>query len=100
MADDLRARVEALPGMDVLLPALRGLDPTHLVGGAVRDLLLGDGSVDLDLAVEGDAVALACELAERIGGEAKVHDRFGTASVCRDGLGVDLARTRRETYER
>ena len=37
-----------LPGMDRLLPALEGLPPAYLVGGAVRDLLLGADSVDLD----------------------------------------------------
>ncbi|MDQ4049165.1 MAG: hypothetical protein M3131_07280, partial [Actinomycetota bacterium] len=72
--DELRARVEALPGMGVLLPALEGLAPAHLVGGAVRDLLLGADSVDLDVAVEGDVAALARELAERVGGKAVVHD--------------------------
>lgn len=96
----LRARVEVLPGMEVLLPALDGLDPTYLVGGAVRDLLLGARSVDLDLAVEGDAPAVARKVADRPGGEAVVHDRFGTATVRAGDLMVDLASTRRETYER
>ena len=100
MADSLRARVEALAGMDVLLPALDGLDPSYLVGGAVRDLLLGARAVDLDLAVEGDAPAVARTVADRLGGEAVVHDRFGTASVRAGELSVDLASTRRETYER
>ena len=67
--------------MDRLLPGLDGLPPTYLVGGAVRDLLVGHDSVDLDLAVEGDAVAAARELAERLGGEASEHGRFGTATV-------------------
>ena len=38
---DLRERVRRLPGMERLLPALEGLPPAYLVGGAVRDLLRG-----------------------------------------------------------
>jgi tRNA nucleotidyltransferase (CCA-adding enzyme) len=96
---DLAARVRDIPGMDRLLPALDGLDPAFLVGGAVRDLLLGRPTVDLDVAVEGDARAVARELASRLGGEAKEHERFGTATVTADDLSVDLATTRRETYD-
>lgn len=91
--------VAGLPGMDRLLPALRGLPPAYLVGGAVRDLLLGASSVDLDVALEGDAPAAAWELAERLGGRAMTHERFGTATVrTDDGFAVDLAGTRRERY--
>jgi tRNA nucleotidyltransferase (CCA-adding enzyme) len=92
--------VAGLPGMDRLLPALEGLPPAYLVGGAVRDLLLGSHSVDLDVALEGDAPAVAWELAERLGGLATTHDRFGTAKVRADDLVVDLTSTRRERYER
>jgi tRNA nucleotidyltransferase (CCA-adding enzyme) len=96
----LAERVRALPGMHVLLPALDGLPPAYLVGGAVRDLLRGERAVDLDVAFEGDAPAAARKVAERIGGTATVHDRFGTATVKAPGLAVDLATTRRERYER
>src|SRR5213592_1786444 len=89
-----------LPGMDRLLPALEGLPPAYLVGGAVRDLLLGADSVDLDVAIEGDAPVLAWELAERLGGLATTHERFGTATVRAGDLVFDLATTRRERYER
>jgi len=88
-----------IPGIDRLLPALEGLDPAFLVGGAVRDLLLGRATVDLDVAIEGDARAVARELAGRLDGEAKEHERFGTATVTAGDLDVDLATTRRETYE-
>jgi tRNA nucleotidyltransferase (CCA-adding enzyme) len=93
--------VTGLPGMDRLLPALEGLPPAYLVGGAVRDLLLGAESVDLDVALEGDAIDAAWQLAERLpGGRAMTHERFGTATVRADDLVVDLAGTRRERYER
>lgn len=90
--------LRALPGIEQLLPALEGLKPCFLVGGAVRDLLLGATTVDLDVAVEGDAEAVALHLAERLGGEVRAHGRFGTATVRAPGLQVDLATARRETY--
>src|SRR6476661_5619611 len=96
--DDLGERIRALPGADRLLPALDGLAPAWLVGGAVRDLLLGAPAIDLDVAIEGDAREVARELAARLGGEAVEHERFGTATVKAPGLGVDLASTRRERY--
>ncbi|MET0559364.1 MAG: hypothetical protein ABW065_11920 [Solirubrobacterales bacterium] len=70
--------------------------PVYLVGGAVRDLLLGRGRADVDLVVEGDAIALA----SRLGAEAREHERFGTATVRLDGHGVDVASARRESYPR
>src|SRR5947207_12126391 len=91
--------VAGLPGMDRLLPALEGLDPAYLVGGGVRDLLLGASSVDLDLAVEGDAVATARTVAERLGGEGREHERFAAAKVRAGDLEVDFHTTRRERYE-
>lgn len=89
-----------MPGLARLLPALEGLAPAWLVGGAVRDLMLGAGAVDLDVAIEGDAREVARELAARLGGEAVEHARFGTATVRAEGLQADLATTRRETYAR
>jgi tRNA nucleotidyltransferase (CCA-adding enzyme) len=94
----LRERVRRIPGMERLLPALVGLPPAYLVGGAVRDLLRGASAVDLDVAVEGDARMVARALAERLGGVAREHERFGTAALRADDLSVDLATTRRETY--
>ena len=97
---DLRERIRRLPGMERVLPALEGLPPVYLVGGAVRDLLRGEEAVDLDLAVEGETRAVARELASRLEGRAREHERFGTAAIEADGLALDLAATRRETYER
>lgn len=65
-----------------------------LIGGAVRDMLLGNEPRELDVAVEGDVGALAAAL----GGAVTEHERFGTANVEGGGCRFDLARTRAETY--
>lgn len=69
-------------------------EPVYLVGGAVRDLLLGRPRADVDLVVEGDAAALA----ERLGGAHAAHERFGTVKVDVEGHEVDIAAARTETY--
>jgi len=96
--EELRERIRALPGMDELLSALGGLPPVYIVGGAVRDLLLGSDVVDIDLAVEADGPRTARELAERLGGDVIPHDRFGTATVRAPAIEFDIAATRSETY--
>jgi tRNA nucleotidyltransferase (CCA-adding enzyme) len=96
---DLRERIRRLPGAERLLPALAGLPPVYLVGGALRDLLRGAEAVDLDLAVEGDARSVARTLADRLGGSAREHERFGTATVRAPDLVFDLATTRTESYD-
>jgi tRNA nucleotidyltransferase (CCA-adding enzyme) len=95
-AQELIERVRSLPAAAPLLPRLGDAAEVHLVGGAVRDLLMGDAPTDLDLVVEGDAAAFA----RRLGGELRVHDRFGTSTVLLDGHSYDIARARRETYAR
>ncbi len=51
----------------------------YIVGGFVRDLLLGRPSLDFDIVVEGDAIQLARSLEKRYGGRILPHSRFGTA---------------------
>lgn len=94
---DVRAAIEGLPGgADVLRAASATAAPAYLVGGAVRDLLLGRTPRELDVAVDGDPDPLIAAL----GGEAERHARFGTAVVRGDGWCVDIARCRSETYAR
>lgn len=72
-------------------------EPVYLVGGAVRDLLLGRGrSGNVDLVVVGDAARLA----ERLGTGATEHERFATATAALGDLDVDFATARSETYAR
>ena len=72
----------------------------YLVGGAVRDLLLGKTNLDLDLAVEGNAIELAGRLRETNQATLTTHTRFSTARLSWESYTVDLATARRETYER
>jgi tRNA nucleotidyltransferase (CCA-adding enzyme) len=76
--------------------------PLYLVGGVVRDLLLGqaDAMSDIDMAVEGDAVALALEFVEQAGGKLTAHSMFNTARIALDKWTVDFAMARTETYTR
>jgi tRNA nucleotidyltransferase (CCA-adding enzyme) len=93
-------QLRSAPGAEIVLSALAGEPGVYVVGGAVRDALLGRTPRELDLVVEGDAVAVARRAAERVGGALTVHDRFGTATVLADGFAFDLAGARRETYAR
>jgi tRNA nucleotidyltransferase (CCA-adding enzyme) len=72
----------------------------YLVGGVVRDLLLGYPNFDLDLVVEGDAVKLAQQVAETGQARLLAHKRFGTAKLRYDDFTLDLATARKETYAR
>ncbi|MBE3117409.1 MAG: CCA tRNA nucleotidyltransferase, partial [Candidatus Atribacteria bacterium] len=81
--------------------AARGL-PLYLVGGFVRDLLLGRSVKDFDLVVEGDAISLAKALAAQHGGRVTVHVRFGTAQWFlpdSDIHALDFISTRSESYK-
>lgn len=70
-----------------------------LVGGPVRDLLLGAPARDLDVAVEGDAEALAREIARLAGSAHRVPGPFLTFKVpLPDGGELDVATARKERY--
>ncbi|MBI5100481.1 MAG: CBS domain-containing protein [Nitrospirae bacterium] len=71
----------------------------YLVGGSVRDLLLGEGSLDLDIVIEGDGIRFARELCEELGGKMRQHERFGTATISLENLKIDIATARTEYYE-
>lgn len=73
----------------------------HVVGGFVRDMLLGRRNLDMDVVIEGDGVAFAEEAAVRLGGRVKVHRRFGTAVlIFSRALHVDITSARTEYYTR
>jgi tRNA nucleotidyltransferase (CCA-adding enzyme) len=90
LAEELRV---AHPELDAVRAA--AAEPVYLVGGGIRDLLLGRGRADVDLVVVGDPVALAERLGSTVVAE---EERFGTAKVELDGHVVDIATARTETY--
>jgi len=83
-----------------------------LVGGLPRDILLGRQSLDLDFALEGDAIAFTREIAAHYGETAQAYPPFGTATwqtgaalaaaleawPGRLPQRLDFAQTRRESY--
>jgi tRNA nucleotidyltransferase (CCA-adding enzyme) len=116
LAAELRARLpEAQIALLERIVAEAGGQGLYLVGGPVRDLLLGQASLDFDLVLEGKAIPLARRLAKTLGGAVTAHKRFGTAAwvlgeardMVADKLGVeagglpesvDLISARRERY--
>ena len=73
--------------------------PAYLVGGCVRDLILAVKNLDLDIAVEGDGIVFARNLAQKIESKLIIHERFKTATlILSDGSKVDIATTRQEKY--
>ncbi|MCF6289782.1 MAG: CBS domain-containing protein [Desulfobacterales bacterium] len=72
----------------------------YAVGGFVRDLLLRIKNLDLDIVVEGDGIAFAKKLAQRLGGKVRTHEKFKTAVVIlANGFKIDVATARLEYYE-
>ena len=101
---DLGERLLALEGLQTVFEAVQAVsDPfegVYLVGGAVRDVLMGEPNFDVDIAVEGDGIAFGKALAAALGGRFVPHEKFGTAIVLYgDGGRVDVATARTEFYD-
>ncbi len=73
----------------------------YVVGGFVRDILLRNENLDIDIVVEGDGIEFALKFASEYGCRVKSHKRFRTAVIIfPDGFKVDVATARLEYYER
>lgn len=96
--EQLLATAQALPAVRVFLEGLADLGPDPpriaLVGGAVRDLLLGLRSADVDLVVEGPLSIIEPLLDAR----AQSYDRFTTLTLETEAGRIDVAQARRERY--
>src|SRR5205823_2528438 len=101
MLTDELAKLERLqPVFEAVAAVSEPFEGVYLVGGTVRDILLGEPSFDVDIAVEGDAIALAQALADALGGRVRAHDKFGTAVVIYgENERVDVVTARTEFYD-
>jgi putative nucleotidyltransferase with HDIG domain len=74
--------------------------PTYIVGGYVRDTLLGKSCQDIDIMVEGDGVAFAKLLASELKVNVTVdYDKFGTALIPYPNVDIEVATARKEKYQ-
>jgi len=74
--------------------------PVYAVGGFVRDLLLRNHNLDVDIVVEGDGIRFAEYLAKSHPCKIRINRRFGTAALrFADNLKVDIATARLEYYD-
>jgi tRNA nucleotidyltransferase (CCA-adding enzyme) len=107
MTENLSEKLEKyLPPTVLALVKIAGMDADmlgrqlYIVGGAVRDLILGRPNFDFDLVIEGDAITLARKLAQESQAKLTIHSRFGTAKLVYPEFTIDLATARKETYNR
>lgn len=86
--------------IDVIREVAREKDcRPFLVGGPVRDLLLGRHGLDVDLTLEEGSSTLARALAKRIEGRVRSFPQFLTYKVTSEGFPeIDIATARRERY--
>ncbi len=84
-----------------------------VVGGFVRDILLGVKNFDIDIVIEGDAISFGRKLAKILKGSLVIYKKFGTSTVVMDWpkgirkpkgakprFKIDFATARKESYEK
>jgi len=100
LTDELHAIERLGPIIEAVATLGDRAEGVFLVGGTLRDILLGEENFDVDIAVEGDAIGFARSLATALGGRVTPHEKFGTAIVSYgDDERIDVVTTRTEFYD-
>lgn len=75
--------------------------PCFVIGGFVRDCLLGRPTKDIDIVVLGSGIEIARELSKRMGNKPlSVFKNFGTAMVTLEDYEIEFVGARKESYRR
>ncbi len=94
-----RLRINNSRLREITLFAGRTSLPVYLVGGAVRDLILGSKNLDFDIVSVGSPSSLVRKLAKKWNADVRSFGRFKTFAVnLRDGSHIDFATARKEVY--
>lgn len=97
---DFKAQIDKDPIFRVISEAGTNLGfPTYVVGGYVRDLVLGRPGKDLDFVCVGSGIKLAQQVAKDLGGvPVTIFKTFGTAMIKRGDHELEFVGARKESY--
>lgn len=100
--EDFRKQIEKEPFTSVATVARQTGIQVYVIGGFVRDLLLGRPSKDVDFVVAGSGIAFAKALADFLGKEttARYFKNFGTAMIRFKGWELEFVGARKESYRK
>ena len=72
----------------------------YIVGGFVRDLIMNEKNLDIDIVIEGNGITFAKEFAKLVKGKVATHEKFNTATIMLPNkYKFDVATARQEYYE-
>jgi len=100
LAAELGTLERLQPAFEAVSAVSEPYEGVYLVGGTVRDILLGEPNFDVDIAVEGDAIELAQSVGDTLEGRVRAHRKFGTAVVLYgEDERIDVVTARTEFYD-
>ncbi len=93
-----------LPITEPIITKIAGIAQSHnielyIVGGYVRDIMLGRVRKDFDFSVVGDSIVFAKLIAEKFNSKAVIYEKFRTALVPIGEFKCEFVGTRKEIYD-